>query len=67
MKVCPVCGHNIKTKKKLTLSVDADLIEFAKQNHINISRMLENLLIAAKNDSTILVAIKEGYPKNEIG
>jgi post-segregation antitoxin (ccd killing protein) len=67
MKICPSCGHQVSNKKKLTLSVDADLIEFAKQNKINISVMVENSLAAAKSDPIILKWIKEGYHKNEIG
>lgn len=51
--ICPKCGSNIeKTKKvKLTLSVDKDLVDFAKNKNINISRLLESHLAIIKSKS----------------
>jgi post-segregation antitoxin (ccd killing protein) len=52
MKSCPKCGHVID-KRKLTLSVNGELIDFAKKHKINISELVENILTAAKNNQVV--------------
>ena len=42
-RLCPHCGKCL-SKKKLTLSVNAELVEKAKQMGINISEFLEGKL-----------------------
>jgi post-segregation antitoxin (ccd killing protein) len=52
MTKCPKCGHDTN-KRKLTLSVNSELIDYAKEHRINISEMVENILTAAKNNQIV--------------
>lgn len=45
MNKCANCGYESTKKKKLTLSIDANIINEAKKQNINISEFLETQLI----------------------
>ncbi|MEM0332434.1 MAG: type II toxin-antitoxin system CcdA family antitoxin [Archaeoglobaceae archaeon] len=47
-------------KKRTSVYVDAELLEWAKQNSVNISQLLENALKSIKNGKNPVNALDSG-------